>query len=146
MKSWVVHYKNKYPGGHVNSSEDSLDVYDNEGSHVVALRKAGGGIWVDKSEELGAIDKHDLSPIPKNARVHKLYESGKIGLSEEAKVRHQESKSLVVAGKIHSISEYKNHGFEVDDKGNVKAPVQKVDPAKAQPEKVTPVDQDPELL
>lgn len=86
MKSYAVHYRNKYPGGMVQLSESALDVYDKNGDHVVALRKDGAGMWVDKSEEFGCKDRHDLSPIPKASRVFKVRD-GKIALDEEAEDR-----------------------------------------------------------
>lgn len=94
MKSWIAHYRNKYPKGSVRSSESAIDVYDAEGGHRVALRKNGANQMVDASEELGCIDRHDLSPIPKDARVHKLYPSGMIGLSEEHEERSKIAEEL----------------------------------------------------
>lgn len=119
MKHLVVHYKNKYPDCHVDHSDDKLDVHGAEGL-LVSLRRDGSGMIVDKSAENGASDKHDLSPIPKDARVHKLYESGKMGLSEESEKRKLAVKKLHVDGKILSINEYKTLGYEFNDKGEVK--------------------------
>ena len=48
MKQWHVHYMNKYPQGRVHSSDSSMDVFDSEGVHCVALRKDGGGNLVDR--------------------------------------------------------------------------------------------------
>lgn len=124
MKTQAVHYKNKYPNGRVEFSEDKLDAYDDEGAHVVALRKGGNGLIVDMSQELGALDQHDLSPIPKNARVHKLHKNGNIGLAEEASERVIVSKQIVTGGKILSIEEYQKKGFKVDKDGNVELPAQ----------------------
>lgn len=72
MKSLQVHYKNKYPGGDVEMSDDKLDVYDSEGQRRLSLRKNGGGAMVDVSEELGLPDRHDLSPLPKQSRLFKV--------------------------------------------------------------------------
>ena len=110
MKSYVVHYKNKYPGGSVRADESSIDVYCKGGKHRVALRKNGAGQWVDCSEELGCEDRHCLAPIPKNARVHKLFADGKIGKSEEAAEREPVAAKLADhavggAGKVPSIKE-----------------------------------------
>ncbi|MFN3453528.1 MAG: hypothetical protein ACK41T_01110 [Pseudobdellovibrio sp.] len=136
MKHLVVHYKNKYPGCHVDYSEDKLDVHGGDGM-LVSLRKNGYGLIVDMSSENGAVDKHDLNPIPKNARVFKLYEDGRIGKSEEAEEREKAIKSIHVNGKILSIAEYKAQKdlYDVSDKGEVTKKV------KAQPvqEPVAPV-------
>ncbi|KYG65263.1 hypothetical protein AZI87_11960 [Bdellovibrio bacteriovorus] len=124
LSSYVVHYKNKYPNGKVDASDDRLDVYCADGVHRVALRKGGDGVIRDKSNELGAIDKHDLSPIPKNTRVYKLHADGRIGLDEEASARIEASRELVQAdNRILSIEEYKKMaGYTVDQIGNVQAP------------------------
>lgn len=92
MKHLLVHYRNKYPGGHVDLRDDSLDVYDSEDEHCVALRKDGSGSLKDASKELGCRHQHDLSPIPKDARLYKmkdgvlskdeLYEERKKGLDQ----------------------------------------------------------------
>ena len=114
MKSYVVHYRNKYPGGAVHASESAIDVYDAEGNHCVALRKNGAGQMVCQSKELGCKDAHDLSPIPKDARVHKLFADGTIGESEEASERRKVAKELAAhecggSGKVPSIQELHKH-------------------------------------
>lgn len=142
MLSLVAHYKNKFPGGQVYSREDSLDVYDASGAHVVALRKTGAGQWSDESVRLGCagaaivkcdkhpsgekqVGGHDLSPIPKDARVWKHYskkgERECIAPSEEAQDRAVASKELAKAGKILSIEEYKAEGWQFEPDGAVKA-------------------------
>lgn len=91
MKSLVVHYRNKYPKGRVEASEAHLSVYDSKGELRVAMQKDGHGRLICVSEEMGALDRHDLSPIPKDARVYKLHnregQQPAIGLSEEAEER-----------------------------------------------------------
>ncbi len=119
MKSYAVHYKNKYPKGRVEFTEDKLDAYCSRGIHRVALRKDGGGAIVDKSKELGALDKHDLSPIPKNTRVFKLNADGSIGLDEQCQERAQVSSVAADQGKILSIDEYAKKGHAVDEKGSL---------------------------
>ena len=104
MKSWAVHYKNKYPGSQVLHTEDSLDVFKN-GEHLVAVRKIQGS-WMDKSEELGCKFKHDLAPIAKDARIHKLDKDGKIGLDDQAEDRKKVSASWPEDGRIESQAEY----------------------------------------
>lgn len=83
MKSYVAHYRNKYPGGQVSFDDERIDAFCADGKHRVALRKNGAGQWVDLSEEMGCVDRHDLSPIPKECRAWKLYKDGRIGPAEE---------------------------------------------------------------
>lgn len=132
MKHLFVHYKNKYPNGHVDYSEEKLDAYCDSGIHRVALRKGGGGQLLDQSKELGAVDKHDLAPIPKNARAWKLHADGSVGQSEEFLARQKFAKILAreTDGKILSIEEYKAAGLKVDKEGNVELP----EPVKAAPQ------------
>lgn len=114
MKSYAVHYKNKYPAAKVAFTETSLDVTSADGELLVALRIGGGGALLDKGEELGARDRHDLAPIPKNARVHKLFACGKIGKDEHAEAREKCSKAMAVDGKVWSIEEYKAKKIKFD--------------------------------
>ena len=90
MKAYVVHLKNKYPNCIVRSTDSSIDVHAQDGTHVVALRKNAHGQYIDAHEELGTEEKFDLSPIPKEARAFKLYANGMIGKSEE----HEERKNF----------------------------------------------------
>lgn len=119
MKSYVLHYKNKYPKGHVVSSENALDVYDKDGNYCVALRKNGAGQWVDCSEAEGAVDKHDLAPIPKDSRLYKE-EPGSAKIIKDDKFAEREKKYpkfLDKEGrKIMSCEELKKMGFEFDEK------------------------------
>lgn len=118
MKSLIVHYKNKYPKGRVHASDSSLDVFNDKGEHVIALRKNGAGQMLDESEALGLRDRHDLAPIPKDARVHKVVD-GKIGLSEEAEERAEKAKGFLCpkhSDRVMSCAEAKAHGFAFDDK------------------------------
>ena len=117
-KSWFIHYKNKYPGGSVRMSDASFDVYAASGEHVVALRKDGAGGWSDQSAELGLRDAHDLAPIPKDSRVHKLVD-GKVGLSEEHEHREKARGAYVCPDKkdvVLSCDALKKHGFSFDEK------------------------------
>lgn len=129
MKSLLVHYKNKYPNGRVEISEDKLDAFCSDGVHRVALRRGGDGVIRDFGKELGAIDKHDLSPIPKNARVFKLYADGTVNLAEEAQERFGVAEEIQYQNKILSINEYKKAGLKFDDKENIILP----EPPAAQP-------------
>ena len=64
-KSWRQHYvgkDGKYPGGSFYAYDDSIDVHDADGKHVVALRKNGAGQMVCASKEHGCEGVHDLSP------------------------------------------------------------------------------------
>lgn len=124
--SAAAHYKNKYPGGQVFSLETSIDVYDREGIHVVALRRDGTGRWVCASEQQGCRDRHCLSPLPKDARVWKYTKEGNIAPSEEYRSRSKINWELCEhevggSGKVPSIQELhcylnpdgdKNSGFD----------------------------------
>jgi hypothetical protein len=115
MLGWLAHYKNKYPNGRVLSSDSALDVYNEEGEHVVALRKNGAGQWMCESEALGLADRHDLSPIPKDSRVHKVVD-GKLGYDEHAKERKEKREHFRgECGKVLSVEELKKHGFKFDE-------------------------------
>lgn len=132
MKSYAVHYQNKYPGGRVEWSEDKLDAYCSAGQLRVALRKSGAGHWVDRSEEFGAKDRHDLSPIPKNTRVKKLAADDKICEDEKAAERKPYALKASAhacggVGKVPSCEELKEAGEEMkDDHWKPKAPVRAV--------------------
>lgn len=118
MKSLVLHYKNKYPKGQVRFSDDSLDVYSASGEHVIAMRRNGAAQLVDVSSEYGLRDCHDLAPIPKDSRVHKMVD-GKIGFSEEAEERSKKASDYLCpkhGDRVMSCDEAKKHGFKFDDK------------------------------
>lgn len=127
MKSWVIHYRNKYPGGSVDFSDDKLDVYDAKGEHCVALRKNGAGGWSDISEEIGCKHKHCLAPIPKDARVHKERD-GKIGLDEDHEVRKQKRGKFIKEGRILSCKELEANGFRFDERQRLTEEPQKALP------------------
>ncbi len=114
MLSLYVHYINKYPGGQVKASGDSIDVYSKDGAHRVALRKNGAGQWQCESETMGCSDRHDLSPIPKDSRIFKLCKTGKVIRSEEADERQSVADELAAhecggSGKVPSIQELHMH-------------------------------------
>lgn len=119
MKSLVVHYKNKYPGGRVSLSDSALDVYSADGDLCVSLRKNGAGQWVDQSDEMGARDKHCLSPIPKQSRVFKLHADGKIGRDEKHEERSKFAGKLEREGRILSCEEYIAEGFVIDKEHSI---------------------------
>lgn len=119
MKSFAVHYKNKYPNGQVQFSETHLDAYDSKGVLRVSLRVGGGGVILDKGEELGAKDKHDLSPIPKNTRAVKLTKEGHFAADELHDERKEVQALIAHEGKIESIAELKKQGFDFDGQDNV---------------------------
>ncbi len=101
FKSYMVHYKNKYHGIET-CTENSLDVYNQSGKHVIALRKNGAGQIQDMSKELGCEDEHDLEPIEKKFRAYKLYANGHIAKAEEFSERFPEAdKAIAEEGKIH---------------------------------------------
>lgn len=114
MKSFAAHYSNKYPNGHVDYDESKLTAYDRYGRKRVAIAVGGNGEIVDRSAEVGALDKHCLAPIPKNSRAFKLYPNGKLGPAEEYQERIQVGAAIAVQGKVLSLEEYKAHqGFVV---------------------------------
>ena len=121
-KAWVVHLKNKFPDKKVSADENSVDVYDADGSHYLAVRKDGGGSWRDVSEELGLPGRFDLAPIPKEARVHKLHKDGKIGLDErhEERLAKRDQFKCKESGKIKSIDELQAEGMRFDREGYLK--------------------------
>jgi hypothetical protein len=71
MKSWIPHYSNKYPGGSIDASDSSFSVKDASGKLRVKLSKDGCGMWKDVGPDFGALDAHDLAPIPKDSRIFK---------------------------------------------------------------------------
>lgn len=115
MQSWIVHYKNKFPGCLVQASGDSFDVYSGD-VHLLSVSKNGAGQWADQSEILGLPERHDLSPIPKDARVYKV-KDGKISLDEKSEERKELSKKFQdKAGKVYSCEELSKAGLYVFDK------------------------------
>ncbi len=126
MLSLVVHFKNKYPGSRIDHSEDHVTVYDQDGNLVVAVKRGGGGQLVDQSATLGAVDKYDLSPLPKNARIHKLSADGKICKDDKASERAPVAQWLADKyGKVPCIETLKKAGFDFDG-DSVVLPVEKV--------------------
>jgi len=115
MKSWYVHYKNKYPDAHITFSDDSFEVHGK-----LALRKNGGGSWVDISEELGLPEKHDLSPIPKEARVYKVCPKSARVIKDEDGARREKARSEFIRGeKVASCEELHKDGYRFDEKQRV---------------------------
>lgn len=121
MKSYVLHYRNKYPGGQVQASETALDVYDHKGNHCIALRKNGAGQWMDESAAQGCIDKHDLAPIPKDSRLYKEDALGRFIKDEEFEARAKKVKSFLDdSGRfVLSCDDLKKKGYQFDDKQRV---------------------------
>ena len=129
MRHLFLHYKNKYPGGKIEMSEDRLDVYDADGEHAVAVRKSGAGGMVDMSKELGAKHSHDMSPLPKDARLWKnCPKSGAVIKDEKFAERSKLMVEFLEDGKILSCEElqgdglspeksvHAGRGFKFDDK------------------------------
>jgi hypothetical protein len=116
MKAYAAHYGNKHPGGTVEYDDSKLTAFDHKGRKRVHLVLGGNGDIVDRSKEVGALDSHCLSPIPKNSRAMKLYKDGTIGESEEHAERLALAKAIAVDGKVLSIDEYKKMPelFQVD--------------------------------
>jgi hypothetical protein len=75
--SWKKHYEKKYPGGRVQELNDSLDVWNSEGEHCVALRKDGHGNLVCRSAQHEAKHAHDLAPMPAKVKPEHV-EGGRV--------------------------------------------------------------------
>lgn len=120
MKSLVVHYMNKFPGGHVRATDDALDVYNAQNEHCVALRKNGAGQWADQSEAFGCKHCHCLSPIPKESRLWKEV-GGKIVKDEDHETRKAGLAQFIDEGRIPSCEELKKKGFRFDEKHRVES-------------------------
>jgi hypothetical protein len=110
---------NKYPGGQVRESGESLDVWNKDGEHVIAIRKNGAGQLVDCSEEMGLRDRHDLAPIPKQARCYKMVD-GKVSRDDQYEARLEERKKYLCPEKkdvVLSCAELeKKYGKRFDEK------------------------------
>lgn len=126
MKSYTLHYRNKYPKGHVQSTENAVDVYDHEGNHCVALRKNGAGQWADESAAQGCLDQHDLAPIPKDARLYKedIKEgaaTGRIVKDDKYDERAPKVEKFLDESNrfVMSCEDLKKKGFEFDEKQRV---------------------------
>lgn len=118
MKSYAVHYRNKYPGAIVFHDENSLNVHK-DGELIVAIRKNGAGGVYDAQVECGARDAHDLSMIPRDTRCFKLSKGGAIVKDEEFDKRKTLCKKFQdESGKVLSCEELKDK-FRFDEKGNV---------------------------
>lgn len=87
-KSLYVHYKNKYPHAQVNVSESSLVVSQN-GVDLVRMERDASGTLKCVSEAYGCRDRHDLTPIAKEARHRKFHADGKICLDDKAEERQE---------------------------------------------------------
>lgn len=69
VKPFIAHYRNKYPGGYVDSDGACyLRAYDAKGRLRVVLCAAAGSLQ-DRSKIAGAMDVHCGAPIPKDTRV-----------------------------------------------------------------------------
>lgn len=113
MKSMHVHYLNKYPDGSVECSDDRLDVYDSKGRHCVALRRDGAGGLQDKSGEFGLPHVHDMSPIPKDARLFKMRD-GKLAKDEKFEQRSKVVLDFVEDGRVLSCEQLADKGMRFD--------------------------------
>ncbi len=108
MKSYIAHYRNKYPSAQVIATDVAIRVISKDGELLVALDKNGAGQWQDVSEELGALDCHDLAPIERKFRAHKLSKDGKLCRDEEYDARILESRQAEKdEGKVHSEDAWK---------------------------------------
>lgn len=140
MKSLQVHYLNKYPGGHVEASESSVRVYDVDGKLRLALNKGGDGMMHDMSEGMGLMDRHDLSPIPKDARLKKVNKAGHISDDDLAGERAELVGEFVRDGKVLSCDELTAEGYAFCEKQKVqRRPSKEVAEMEAEAEVDAPV-------
>jgi hypothetical protein len=115
QRSFVVHYKNKYPNATIDHGDNHLRVVYAKGEVLVSIKRGGGGVILDCQKEDFARDPHDLSPIPKNARVYKLTGEHTIEKDELAAEREPIAKKLAETyGKVPSLVECKTLKIEVD--------------------------------
>lgn len=121
MLSWKAHYLNKYPGGSVEGSENSFRVYDADGKLRVSMEKSSSGMECTSAQN-GLSDAHDLAPIPKDSRIHKIV-GNKVVRDDKADEREElKNEFLSEDGlKILSCAELKEKGYEFDDKQRVSA-------------------------
>lgn len=89
-KAKLVHLRNKYPEHKIVAHPSSIQVYDKDDNLIVALEKNAHGHFECQKDQYGARDRFCHAPIPKDARVHKLWKDGSVGLAEE----HEERKEL----------------------------------------------------
>lgn len=66
------HYQSKYPGGKVHANETSVNVYDKQGNHCVAVEKTGAGIWRDASAEYDCKHSHCMAPLSEVSHEGKI--------------------------------------------------------------------------
>lgn len=120
QKSFVVHYKNKYPTATIDHSDNHLRVISAKGEILVSIKRGGGGVLVDCQNEDFARDPHDLSPLPKNTRVYKLTADHSFAKDELATEREPVAKRLFETyGKVPSIDECKKLKLELDYRDQV---------------------------
>ena len=125
-KSLVVHLKNKYPDCQVYSSESVISVCRGN-DEILKLQRTAHGAFEDVSEAHGLSEKFDLSPIPKDSRIHKLGKDGKICKDDEHEKRKPIAEAILAKyGKIPSVEELcKTHKDESYDAKNEKYKVAK---------------------
>lgn len=117
MKSYVAHYMNKYPGGSVDSDgETYLRAFDAAGKLRVVLGHGAGSVR-DNSKLAGALDCHDLSPIPKDCRVFCDRAEG-VERHQEADARSEVAVALAeqFGGKVPSVEEMLGENFHPSHK------------------------------
>lgn len=106
MLSYVVHLMNKYPGCRIDSSENSLKVWDDKQELLCAVERNGYGQWQD-AKAYGARDEFSLDPIPVESRAWMLCKKdGCIKKHPDFEKRNAKGKELFKAsGKVLGASE-----------------------------------------
>lgn len=113
VKPFIAHYRNKYPGGYVDSDGSSyLRAYDGKGNLRVVLCSAAGSLQ-DRSKICGAPDSHDASPIPKDCRVYCDKQDG-VELHKDSEARAEVAKKVSArfGGRVPSIEEMSGKSFQ----------------------------------
>lgn len=112
MKPFIAHYSNKYPGGNVDSDgETYLRAFDAKGKLRVALALGAGSVR-DNGKMVGALDAHDLSPLPKDCRVMCDRAEGLVP-HQEAEARSEVAAAVAEQfdGKVPSVQEMAGDSF-----------------------------------
>lgn len=113
MRPYIAHYRNKYPGGEVDSDGESyLRAYDAKGRLRVVLANAVGSV-VDQKSVVGCMDAHDLSPLPKDCRVWCNRSSG-LERHAEADAREKVAEKIAAEfdGRVPGVEEICGEEFQ----------------------------------
>lgn len=115
MEHLLPHYANKFD--YVECDDRQLKAFLKNGKLAVHLVIDGAGNVKDLSEKLGLPYRHDLSPIPKDARCKKRDSKGNLSNDElhDERLKLRE-KFLDSNGVVQSCEELSAKGWKFDDK------------------------------